>query len=242
MPIVGVIQVAVAISGGDDLLGAVMAGIGAAWTVGLHIFFWVTIAFVAVERFDAMRDARTEITGAAGRWTVERLPALPANRVTAGETVGEIVTTLISIGGILFLNGASWFRDTSGDVIPLFNPEVWGFWMPVLIALLVSIAALQIVIFLVGQWTTPLAFAHAVLQLAFAVPVAALALTGSLINPAFADALGWPPLADGRGPVMLGLAAVAVLVTAWEIFDGFRRARRAETAMAGIGEPGRAAR
>lgn len=61
-----------------------------------------------------------------------------------------------------------------------------------------------------------------------------------LINPAFADALGWPPLADGNGPVMLSIAAGTVLVTAWEIFDGFRRARRADTAMAGIGEPGKA--
>ena len=36
-------------------------------------------------------------------------------------------------------------------------------------------------------------------ELAFAVPVVVLALSGSLINPAFADALGWPQLADGDG-------------------------------------------
>lgn len=245
MPIVGIVQVAVAIGGGDDYIGAVMAGLGGAWTVGLHIFFWVTVTFAVIERVDAVREAKEEITGATGHWTVERLPALPAVRVSAGDTVGEVITTALSIGGILFLNGAVWFTDASGGAIPFFNPAVWGFWMPALIAMLVALAGLQVVIFLSGRWTMPLALAHAALQLAFTVPVVVLTLSGSLINPAFADALDWPPLAHGNGPVMLSLAAVAVLVTAWEIFDGFRRAHRgmaAEATSPGIGDPRQAAR
>jgi hypothetical protein len=240
VPIVGIVLAAVSLASGEGYAGALVDGIGAAWNVAVHLAFWVTVAFILVERVDAMREARDEITGALGHWTVDRLPALPANRVTAGDTVGEVVSTLISIGGIFFLNGASWFHDASGDVIPLFNPEVWGFWMPILIALLASMAGVQIVIFLVGRWTTPLAFANAVIHVAFSVPAVALALTGSLVNPAFADALGWPPLDDANGPAMLAIAAGAVLVTAWEIFDGFRRARRAEMTTAGIGERGKA--
>lgn len=91
---------------------------------------------------------------------------------------------------------------------------------------LATLAGLQVVIFLVGRWTTPLAVANAVLDVALAVPVIALALTGSLINPAFADKVGWPPLAEGTGRAMLGLAAGVLLVSGWEVFDGFRRARR----------------
>ena len=129
----------------------------------------------------------------------------------------------------------------SGDAIPLFNPDLWGFWMPALIALL-GHGGLQVVIFLVGRWTTPLAVVNAVLQVAFTVPLVVLALTGSLINPAFADALGWPPLAEANGPAMLAIAGGSIIVTAWEIFDGFRRARRADAQAAGIVEPGQAAR
>jgi len=242
MPIVGVVQAALALNAGEGLIGALLAGVGGAWTVGLHIFFWVTLTFVVVERVDATREAREAITGAAGRWTIDRLPAPAAGRMTAGETVGEVVTVLISIGGIVFLSGVSWFTDASGDVIPLFNPELWEFWMPVLIAVLASVAALHVVIFLMGRWTMPMAVMFAVLEAAFALPVIGLALSGSLINPAFADALGWPPLADGRGLVMLGLAASTLLVTAWEVFDGFRRARRASSTRRAVGEPERAAR
>ena len=242
MPIVGVVQVAVQVSGGEDWIGAIVAGVAAAWTVGLHIFFWVTMTFAFVERVDAAKDAREEIAKAADRWTVDRLPALPSGRITAGELVGELVSSFLSIGGILFLTGAAWFTNAAGEVIPVFNPETWGFWMPVLIGVLVLLAVLQVVIFLVGRWTTPLAVVHAVLQLAFALPVIALALTGTLINPAFADALGWPPLADGDGPAMLALAAGTFLVTGWYIYDGFRRARRADAGAAALGEPGQAAR
>lgn len=75
LPIVGIVQIGVAISGGDDIIGALVAGVGGAWTVGLHIFFWVTITFVLVERLDAAREAKEEITGAAGKWTIDRRPA-----------------------------------------------------------------------------------------------------------------------------------------------------------------------
>ena len=244
VPIVAVVLAAVSLAGGEDYPGAILAGLGGAGNVAVHMAFWVTLVFALVERFDAARDARNEITGAAGRWTVDRLPALPPGRVTAGETVGEVITTLISVGGLLWLNGANWFTDASGDVIPLFNPDVWAIVMPFLIGVLASIAGLQVIIFLVGRWTTPLAISHGVLHVAFAAPVTALALTGNLINPPFADAVGWPPLAEGNGPVMLSIAAGTVLVTAWYIFDGFRRARRHDTAEPSVaaGEPGRAVR
>ena len=242
MPIVGIVQAAVALSGGDDYIGALAAGVGGAWTVGIHIFFWVTITFGIVERVDAVREAKDQLSGAGRRWTVDRLPALPADRMSASDTVGELLSTALSIGGLLFLNGAAWFTDAAGDPIPLLNPDLWTFLVPALVAILAAIGGLQIVTFLVGRWTMPLAAANAVLQVAFSLPVIALALTGSLINVRFADALGWPPLAEGRGPVMLSLAVGALLVTAWEVYDGFRRARRADARATAIGEPRQAAR
>ena len=228
LPIVGLVQVGLHVADGEDLIGAVLVGVGAAWTVGLHIFFWVTLTFAAVERFDAARDAREEITRQAGRWTVDSLPEVPSSRMSAVEAVGDILMIVLSIGGLIFLNQVAWFTDAAGELIPLFNPDLWNGWMPALIAVLLSIAALTGVVFLIGRWTMPLAILHAVLQLAFAVPVAALALTGSLINPAFADALGWPQLAEGDGVVMIAVAAGVILVTAWEIVEVLRRARRSQ--------------
>ena len=87
-------------------------------------------------------------------------------------------------------------------------------------------ALFHIVKLVVGRWTIGLAIVNAVLLAAFAVPFAYLALTGALINPAFADAIGWPPLAEGDGVAMLAVAAATILINGWEAIDGFRKARR----------------
>jgi hypothetical protein len=241
MPIVGIVQLGVAIASGETFIGALLAGAAGAWTVGVHLFFWITIVFAAMERFDAMRDAREGIAAASGTWNVDRLPALPKDRVTASETVGEVLTTILTIGGILFLNSVAWFSDEAGEIITLFNPDLWSLWMPLFIVVFAGLAVVQVLAFLVGRWTIPLAVGYTVLDLAFAVPVIVLALSGSLINPAFAEALGWPPLAEGDGPVMIAVAVVTALVTGWEIIDAFRRARRADTRAASMAH-GEAAR
>jgi hypothetical protein len=226
VPIVGIIQFGVAIWQGEDFLAALIAGAAGAWTVTLHLAFWVTLVFALVDRLDAARDAREEISGAEGRWTVDRLPALATGRVGAGETVGEVVTSLITIGFLVFLSSNSWVVDVAGESIPLFSPA-WTQWLPALIGVLVLIAGLQVIVFLVGRWTLLLASVFAVLELAFAIPVVVLAWTGTLINPAFAEAVGWPELAEGSGWVMILVALGVAAVTAWEIVDAFRRARRA---------------
>lgn len=226
VPIVGLVVAALKLAGGGDYWDALAAGVGGAWNAAVHMAFWVTATFAVVERADAMRGARDEVQKASRQWTVDMLPALPNVRVGAGEMVGELVTTSLTIGGILFLQQPAWFTDERGDSIPLFNPGLWDGWLPILIAVLVALAALQVMAFVVGRWNTVLAFVHAILQVAFAVPVAWLALSGALINPAFAEALGWPALADDTGPAMLLLAAAVVGITAWEIVAVFRRAGR----------------
>jgi hypothetical protein len=230
VPIVAVVQAAVQLGMDASYVDAVIRGIGGGLTVGVHIFFWVTIVFALMERFDSTRDARTELKQALGSWTVESLPELPARRITVGETAGEVVTAVLSIVGLFFLRDFAPVSDASGQPVPVLAPGLWTFWMPWIIAVLAILAGFAIVKFVVGRWTMPLAAAHAVLQAAFAIPVIFLALSGSLINPTFAEVIGWPPLADGNGPAMLAIAAGVLLVSGWEVVDGFRRARASSTA------------
>lgn len=227
VPIVGAVLVAVALMGGADYAGALVDGIGGALNIGVYLVFGVTVVFAFLERADAARETRSEIVGETGRWTVEMLPDPAADRVGVGDTFGELFTTLLTIGGLLFLRDVSWVTDDAGRVVTLFDPAFSTFWLPALIAILVALAILQVIVFLVGRWTVPLAAGFAVLEVAFAVPVVVLTLSGSVINPAFAAGIGWPPLAEGDGPVMIAIAVVTTLVTAWEIFDAFRHALRA---------------
>jgi hypothetical protein len=161
-----------------------------------------------------------------GRWTVDMLPEPQSDRVTAGETIGEVVTTLLTIGGLILLRDLAWLTDDAGNPLPILDPALGTFWLPLLIAVMASIAIIQVLVYMVGRWTYPLAVGCVLLELAFAIPVVYLALNGMLINPAFAERIGWSELAEGDGWVMLLVALFTTVATAWEVFDVIRRARR----------------
>ncbi len=231
VPIVGVVEAVVEINGGAGIGQAILAGLFGALTVGVHLAFWVTLSFAVVERVDKSTWKDNDLKQLTEPWTVVDLPELPSSgAVSVGETVGEIVTLGISIGGLLYLRGWSWVSDANGEPIPLFDPVLWDFWFPALIGVLALQVLFHIAKLMVGRWTIGLAIVNAVLLAAFAVPFAVLAVTGALINPDFAAAVGWPQLADGEGWVMLAVAAATVLINGWEAIDGFRKARRPQPA------------
>jgi hypothetical protein len=227
VPIVGIVAAAVALGGDLGIGPALLAGLGGALTVGVHIFFWVTLGFAIAERADPKSWKDPDLQQLTGPWKVEYLPELPsAGAVSVGETVGEIVTIGLSIGGLLWLRGWSWVSDASGEPIPLFDPALWDFWFPVIVGLFALHIGFHIIKLVVGRWTMTLAVVNAVLLAAIGVPFAYLALSGALINPAFAVAVGWPELADGDGIVMILVAVTSVLTSGWEAVSGFRRARQ----------------
>jgi hypothetical protein len=227
VPIVGIVAAAVALGADGGLGGALLAGLGGALQVAVHIAFWVTLGFAIAERADPKTWKDADLEQFTGPWKVEYLPELPSTgAVSVGETVGEIVTIGITIGGLLWLRGWSWVTDASGAPIPLFDPVLWDAWFPVVIGFLAAGIVFHVVKLIVGRWTIPLAIVNAMLLAGVAVPFTYLALSGALINPAFAEAVGWPELADGDGFVMLAVAAATILVNGWEAVDGFRKARR----------------
>jgi hypothetical protein len=228
VPVVGVVEAAVELGNDAGIGSALLAGIGGALSVGVHVAFWVTLAFAIGERTDPKTWKDPDLKGITGPWTVDQLPEMPSSgAVSVGETAGEIVTIGLSIGGLLWLRGWSWLTDANGEPIPLFDPVLWdNGWFPALIVVLALQVAFQVMKLLVGRWTIGLAAINAVLAAAFGIPFAVLALNGALINPAFAAEIGWPALADGDSIVMVAVAIGTLLVTGWEIVDGFRKARR----------------
>lgn len=229
VPVVAVIQAAVGIGGGSEYLDALLGGLGSALNIGVQLAFWVTVTFVVLERAEFARDARSEIAVATGAWTVDMLPETTDDRVGIGEVAGELFTTLLTIGGLFFLRDLVWTTDAEGAALSVLNPDLSAFWLPALIVALAASGVVWIVVYLVGRWTLGSAAAYVVFEAAFALPVIVLALNGTIINPAFAAEIGWPPLAEGDGPAMLALAAGVLLVTAWEVVSAVRRARRGRT-------------
>lgn len=228
VPIVGFITASVSLADGGTVTDSLAAGISAAIGVGIQIAFWSTLFFVFLERADSARQAREEVTAKIGTWTVERLPEGPRKGISIGDTIGEVATVGIAAVGLLIVQGLS-FAGPSGP-ISVVEPSLSSFWVPFLFATLVALGIVHVFVYTVGHWTMGFAALHAVVEVAWAAPIVWLALQGSLINPAFAAHIGYPALSSGNSPVMLAIAIFSTVITAWEIFDAFRKARRAQDA------------
>jgi len=241
VPLTGVIAGAVSLIGGGSVGEWITAGLGAALNVAVWLGFWLTLVFAIIERADtAKMELAKQSTGdlrvPSAKWTVDNLPVVPSTRITIGDTVGESFGLIVGVVGLLILRSITWTDAATGQQIPIFQPSLNDFWLPFLVAVLASQIGFRVVLYLVGRWTWALAVSNAVLQLLFAIPLVYLATSGMLINPAFAESIGSPAIAAGNQPVMLLVAAGAVLVSAWEIFDGFRQARRADNVAAAARE------
>lgn len=228
VPVVGFILASVTLADGGTIADSIAAGISAAVGTGIQILFWSTLVFVFLERADAAREARDEVTAKIGTWTIERLPEAPKQGVSVSATIGEIFTVGATAIGLLVAQSLQ-VAGPSGS-IPVVDPSLNTFWIPFLVAMLGALAIIHVFVYTVGRWTTGFAVLFGVVEVAWAAPIVWLALKGTLINPAFAAHIGYPALSEGDGPAMLAIAIFSTVITAWEIFDAFRKTRRAQGA------------
>ena len=152
-PIAAVVLAIVKVAAGGSFGDAIGAGINGAINVTIQIAFWGTVIFVVLERADSFREARDEIVSATGTWTLERLPKTSTGRVTMGEAVGEIVTALITVGGLIFLTQST--ADIAGAGVPMLSSDFTGFWFPVFVVVLAGQAVLQVIGFVVRAVDRP---------------------------------------------------------------------------------------
>ena len=207
--------------GGGNIGSVVGAAAWTAYNVAVQVVFWVTVTFALVERGSGADDVR-ESVGAV--WTPDRLPELP--RTDRGP-VSDLVAGLV----FLWLLGAAivWQQvnppvSYDGQDVPVLDPELWTFWLPVILVMLVAEAVFEVVKYRAGGWSARLATANVVLGAVFAAPLVYLAATDRLLNP---DAVaGIQEHWAGFDPDVAHTVVVvsALLIWVWDAVDGWRKA------------------
>ena len=119
-----------------------------------------------------------------------------------------------------------------GQAFALFDPSLWSFWLPWFIAVLIGEVLLTVARFLRGRWTLGFAVLNAALGAAFALPALYLWQNDLLLNPALVDAISVSTGSAWIGATGTITAIVIVVIVVFDAVDGFRKARRAETATA----------
>ena len=219
-PIPGVVVLVLDVLDGASAISALGSGIWTAGTVALHIAFWTTVVFAALERTGA------SVTNPTGAWTVDRLPQVDeSRRVPLSDTVFTVAIYVFLFVFLILQRTYSGFRSDDGSAIAILEPDLWSFWIPALLVLLVLSAVFEVVLYAIGGWTIPMAVINTVLSLLFALPVIWLAASDELFNPDYLVA-AFGESADSANAASTAVIVVVALVTVWDIGESWVKALR----------------
>ena len=212
---------------GQTLSGAPLGTIiGASFsgtlTVAVHLTFWTTLVFVIIERTDRARAGKPT---SFRSWSVDDLPEQRQSGASFGDLVASLVFFVVAAAVIVWdqLVGAV---SLNGSWISFLHPDLWPWAIGGLLAVFVVDAVVQIIRYLHGRWTWPLAAINAVLNLVVVVPAIWLLSEGRLLNPEF-----WLTVIGDDGEKVFGILSVLagfgiVAIAVWDAVDAFLKARR----------------
>lgn len=181
----------------------------------------VTIVVAIVER---TADGAAHLPSSLGiGWDVDQLPDLPKQR----GSLSDLIAGLVWLGLIGLAIVWQQVQSPIADGLPLLDPDLWDFWLPLILLLLVAEAAFEIVKYRIGRWTFALATINVVLGALFAAPVVYVAATDRLLNPSAVAEIqkGWAGFDPGTVNIVVVIVSLAIWV--WDGVDGWRRMVRA---------------
>ncbi|GAA1632092.1 permease prefix domain 1-containing protein [Catellatospora bangladeshensis] len=206
--------------GGAKVGTIIGTSISSVITTAMHLFFWVTIGFVAIER----GGVRNPLTGQD--WTPDALPdgTAPSRRARFGELIATTALSVVFVVALLISPYASPVRDAAGDPVGPLDPWLWDTGAVYAFAALVLIGLVTRYLRFYLRWQLSRALVILLVDLAGAAALIAAGATSHLLNPAFAEALGWAPVAvewTHRGMMIAGvIVAITSLV---EAYTDYRR-------------------
>ncbi len=200
--------------GDRSIVALLLSAIGGTLQVGVHIVLWTTVVFVVLER------TGTQLDEAPSEWTPDDLPELPPERqIGLGDTIASVVVLLLIPLALLWQHNRSPFEDGEG-AIPLLHPDLWSFWLPLLLGVVLVNVAFEAWKYHVGRWTMPLLVGNVVLNAAFLSVVGLTLGTQEVWNPEYLTAMAeHSDFALDDSPVLQLVFAGTVVVCVWDVVD-----------------------
>lgn len=195
----------------ENIIGTLLL----AGTMTVHVCFWVTLLFHVIERYGRRFSHK---------WDPDNLPEAPSNSLPSMYDIVLALTLMVLIPLL-----ALWQQIRSpvaggGKQVPILNPEMWNLWIPLIFCWLVLNVFYVIWMYRHGRWTFRGAFLNTLFNLAIAVPIIWLSLSGQFLNIEFFKNIGVEDQfrAGGFGSFMLAAGIAAMFI--WDMADSFIRA------------------
>lgn len=198
----------------------ISAGSDAVFNGLIQVAFWVTLVYAFADRW------RSGVP-----WTLDRLPEVPARQTWSagvGDTIVGIVMTVLAGVALIWQHRWPPLEDSAGVGVPFFDPDMWRGAAQGLLVLLLASVVVQALVLARRHWSTRLAIANAVINVASLGIVVGLAIQAQLVNAEFlaivADRVEEEVTAQNAAWLVVGVIAA---IEVWDSVDAAIAARRA---------------
>lgn len=189
-----------------------------ALSAAVHVFFWVTLVFVILERSGTPTD---------GGWDVDQLPQAPEPDARLSDVVASLALLAVTAATVLW-DGTRGVVHVRGETLSFLHPQLWPWWMAALFVLFALEAVIAVAVWIRRGWTAPLAAVNTLAALLVVSWTLTLLGRGLLVNPAFTEAVLLDNGVDADVVRILGvlLGVGVTAIAGWDAASGWAKARR----------------
>ncbi|WP_341301011.1 hypothetical protein MHB44_22820 [Lysinibacillus sp. FSL H8-0500] len=241
--IVQIIEKVMLYTGEEALLSTVISAFAmtlvAIITVLFHVLFWITVIFIVIDRF-GKDTIQLPFLKNTKQWTPDDLADIKIIPQAKIISLSEAISSLI---GIAIFSFVYWNANrllgiyTTNDngslkfVMPIFNQNILFLFAPIIsFCILLSL----ILIFLkwrTGQWTILIAIMNALLQILGTIVFILIAIHPDLLHSAAIPYIATiietssAKVTFTIDKILLASIIIAVLANAFDIYQGFKKAK-----------------
>ena len=217
------------------ILAVIGKGIGTIIEVGIQFFFWVTLIFALIERFDKEKDPQP-LTTSLEKWTADNLKNIayiPKRKaISKLEVFGGLIWTAIWATLYFYANRFVGVYEGNGGrvefVMPALNQEVLLQYSPIIMMIIGFEIAFSLYKLLKEQWTKRMAICNTILQI-FVTTIFIVILTNpNIMNQTFIVYMTdlFEITKDQFNMWIVGSVICIFIVGAIiNVYDGFKKAR-----------------
>ena len=189
-----------------------------ALSAAVHVFFWVTLVFVILERSG---------TQTGGGWDVDQLPQAQDPDARLSDVVASLALLAVTAAAVLW-DGTRGVVHVRGETLSFLHPQLWPWWMAALFILFALEAVIAVAVWIRRGWTAPLAAVNTLAALLVVSWTLTLLGRGLLVNPAFTEAVLLDNGVDADVVRILGvlLGVGVTAIAGWDAASGWVKARR----------------
>lgn len=214
VPVAALIAGLVRAIGGGDVGAVIGAMIPTIITSGVHVAFWTTLVFAALERAGSTGDTVLE-------WTPDKLPRIGIPLARISDLIALAVMTAILIGSVVWDRTIGW----GDEHVHVLAPSLWPWVMVAWFGLLAVGLVVEAIVVVRGRWSAPLA--------AVSIAASLVAMIGAIMliwrRAVFAPDLlarmqaASTPTADIVQIVNISITVVLAGILIGLLFDAYRK-------------------